>query len=83
MRKYAEVESGAYMQRAENGFIVEVVQVEERDHDPRDLVEAGEPHAMGEIRAQQLPKVRTPVPKTFVYATLEEALVKLEEYFSD
>jgi len=71
------------MHQAENGFIVEVVQVEEYDHDPRDFVEAGEPHAMGEIRAQLMPRVRKPVPKTFVYITLGEALAKLEEYFSD
>lgn len=83
MSRYCEVESGAYMTRAENGFIVEVVQIEEREPDPSELVEVGEPPAMGEIRAQQMPKTKTPVSKVFVYTTLKEALKKLEEYFSE
>jgi len=71
------------MQRAENGFIVEVVQIEEREIDPSMLVEAGEPEAMGAIRAQGMPKTRTPVSKVFVYTSIKDALKKLEEYFDE
>jgi len=83
MNRYAEVESAAYLQRAQNGFIVEVVQMEEQAVDPESLVEAGELPAMGEIRAQQLPKSKRPVSKVFVFETLEDALQKLEDYFRE
>jgi hypothetical protein len=85
MNRYSEVESGAYMTRVENGFVVEVIRVEEKSPDPSEVAEAGEPPAMAEIRAQQMPKTKTPVPKVFVYREdeLEEALAKLKEYFSE
>jgi len=83
MQRYYETESGAYMHRAENGFIVEVVQIVEHEHDPSQFVDAGEPQVMGEIRAQQLPKIKAPEVKVFVFDTLGAALKKLEDYFRE
>jgi hypothetical protein len=83
MNRYTEVDCGAYMQKAENGFIVEVVQMEEQARDPSEFVEDGEPQAMGVHRAEQAPKTKAPVSKIFVYTTLKGALEKLEEYFGD
>lgn len=83
MNRHSEVESGAYMTRAENGFIVEVIQIEEKAPDASEVAEAGEPAAMSEIRAQSMSKTKTPVSKVFVYTTLKAALGKLEEYFDE
>lgn len=83
MNRHSEVESGAYMHRAENGFIVEVIQIEEKAPDLSEIAEPGEPPAMAQIRAEQMPKTKTSVPKIFIYISLKEALEKLEEYFSE
>jgi hypothetical protein len=81
--KYIESGRGAYMHEAENGFIVEVVQLEDQEVDPATLIEPGEPPGMGEVRAQQMPKTKAPVSRVFVFDTLEKALNKLKEYFDE
>lgn len=73
--------SGAYIQRAENGFIVEIVQIEEKMRDPQDFLIDGDPEGMAEHRAQTAPKKRVARTKVFVFEYLSEALGMIERYF--